>query len=130
MPTLSKSKWLRLLSVFAMLFGLITLVKSGSILFGPKSAAESVGAIVPFVIWFNFAAGFIYLLAAWGIWRATQWAVWLSAAIALATLVVGGLFALYVSNGGAFSMQTVAALPLRAGIWVLITAMLFRARVQ
>lgn len=49
----------------AVVFGLATVISGGRALFG----GADMGAVVPFVLWFNFVAGFAYLLAGIGLWR-------------------------------------------------------------
>ena len=44
--------------VAAIAFGLLTLISGGSALFG----LVDMGAVVPFVLWFNFLAGFAYVV--------------------------------------------------------------------
>lgn len=116
--------WQKAIAVFALLFGAITLFKSGSVLFGPQSAQDAVGNFVPFVVQFNFVAGFFYVLAAVGIWLGRGWAYGLSAVIALATLITAFVFWRHVNAGGAYEMQTVGALAIRSGFWVVITFVL------
>ncbi len=118
----------RTLAILALVFGAITLFKSGSVLFGPDSAREAVGLFVPFVVKFNFFAGFLYVLAGVGIWLERGWAYALSALIALTTLLVAAAFVWHVSQGGGFEMQTVGALIIRASFWLGITLVLRRIR--
>ncbi|MCF8515367.1 MAG: hypothetical protein K9G72_13490, partial [Rhodobacteraceae bacterium] len=49
----------------AMAFGLLTLLSGGKALFG----TADMGAVVPFVLWFNFVAGFAYVEGALLLWR-------------------------------------------------------------
>ncbi len=116
--------WRRVLGVAALLFGILTLFKGGSVIFGPDAARDAVGNYVPFVVWFNFLAGFFYIAGAWGIWAAKSWARPLALLIALATFVTGVAFAIHAMIGGAFSMQTVGALPLRLGFWLFVAYIL------
>lgn len=37
---------------------------------------------MPFVLWFNFLAGFAYIVAGVGLWMRRRWAMWLAVAIA------------------------------------------------
>ena len=46
------------LAVVAVLFGLLTVFSGGRTLFGGEGARLAAGAIVPFVLWFNFIGGF------------------------------------------------------------------------
>ena len=84
------------------------------------AARQSAGAYVPFVLWFNFAAGFAYVVAGIGLWLQRRWAVWLAAAIAAATLLVFAAFGVHVLSGGAYEMRTVAAMTLRSVVWLAI----------
>ncbi len=66
------------IALLAAVFGLVTLYSGGNVLFGADDARELAGAYVPFVVWFNFLAGFFYVLAGIGIWLGRTWAFGLS----------------------------------------------------
>lgn len=118
--------WKKTLGIIAVLFAALTLFKSGQILFGPQSARDAVGDFVPFVVQFNFVAGFAYLLAGIGIFLGRRWALGMSALIALATLVTTVFFARHLLAGGAFEMQTVGALGIRSLFWIVVSLILWR----
>ena len=107
-------------TIVAVLFGLLTIKSGGSVLFIDGPARQAAGNYVPFVVWFNFLAGFIYIIAGAGLWMQKQWAAWLSVFIALATLVVFVIFGIVVLNGEAYELRTVAAMSLRTVVWTLI----------
>ncbi len=113
-------------ALLAMAFGLATLFSGGNVLFGADEARELAGAFVPFVVWFNFMAGFLYVLAAIGIWQGRRWACGLSAFIVVATAVAALTFGIQVINGSVFELRTVGALALRIGFWAVITMVLYR----
>jgi len=117
----------RLLAIFAMVFGVLTLISGGSVLFGPAGARVWAGSYVGFVVWFNFFAGAVYVLAAIGLWQGTRWAPRLSALIAIATAVVAIGFATAILRGTAFEMRTVGALTLRFGFWAAVALIATRA---
>ncbi|MCC6999396.1 MAG: hypothetical protein IT370_32600 [Deltaproteobacteria bacterium] len=106
------------LGATAVLFGVATLVEGGHVLFGGAAARAEAGNIVPFVLLFNFVAGFVYvatgLVALLGRW----WATWLARALALTTLGVFAAFGVHVLAGGAFEPRTVIAMTLRSTFWV------------
>lgn len=102
--------------LFAVVFGILTIVSGGSTLF----AGLDMGAVVPFVLWFNFLAGFAYVLAGVGLWREERWAPWLAMVIAAATIIVALSFVIHVARGLPFEPRTVGALTLRCGIWIWI----------
>ncbi len=115
-----------IIATVAVLFGLITIKSGGSVLFIDGQARQAAGDYVPFVLWFNFLAGFIYIIAGTGLWMQKQWAVWLSIFIALATLFVFTVFVIVVLNGQAYEARTIAAMSLRAVVWALIAAFTYR----
>lgn len=97
----------------AVVFGVLTLVSGGTTLLG----AIDMGAVVPFVLWFNTLAGLAYVFAGFGLWLGRRWAFPLSLAILAATLVVFAGFGLHVARGGAYEVRTVLALALRSAVW-------------
>ncbi len=120
------SRWFGALALVAVLFGLLTIVSGGRTLFDAQ-ARQLAGNYVAFVLWFNFLAGFAYVIAGVGLWKLQSWSLWLSLAIAAATLLVFGLFGIQIWNGGSFEMRTVAAMSLRSIVWFVISAIAYKA---
>lgn len=108
-------------SLLALAFGLLTIKEGGTILLGDEAARAEAGNYVPFVLWFNFVAGFFYVAAAVGLWLRHRWAVWLSAAIAVTTAIVFAAFGIHIYAGEAYEQRTVIAMSLRTLVWVVIT---------
>ncbi len=113
----SHPRWLIAAGVFATVFGIATVAAGGRALFGPAEARAAFGRVVPFVLWFNFLAGFAYVVAGAGLVAARRWAAALAAVIAAATALVFAGFGLHVLLGGAFEPRTVAALAFRTVSW-------------
>lgn len=97
----------------AIAFGVLTIFSGGRTLLG----SANMGAVVPFVLWFNTLAGLAYVVAGLGLWQGRRWAWPLSFAIFAATLSVFAAFGLHVAQGGAFEMRTVFAMTLRSTVW-------------
>lgn len=114
---MTTSRWKKPLAGFAFVFGILTLISGGSVIFGPAEAQAAAGNYIGFVVWFNFIAGAAYVVAAIGLWLGKAWAGPFAAVIALLTAVVAIGFAVVVLQGAAFEMRTVGALILRAGFW-------------
>ena len=110
----------RLVATLAVLFGALTIASGGYALFGGEAAQAAVGDAVPFVLWFNFAAGFAYVVAGVGLWQQTRWGAIVSSLIAVATIIVCAAFGFHVLSGGAYELRTVGALALRSLIWISI----------
>jgi hypothetical protein len=120
-----KQFWLlRAAALVAAAFGVLTIHAGGSVLFGDGAAAA--GDYVSYVIWFNFLAGFAYVAAAIGLWRARRWGAWTAIAIAGATALMFAMFGIHVAAGGAFEMRTVWAMTLRTVLWTAIAALAWR----
>ena len=64
---------IRIISVIAVLFGLLTILSGGRVLFGDPVARAAAGNTVPFVLWFNFGAGFAYVAVGIGLFLKTRW---------------------------------------------------------
>ena len=125
--TLLKPKMALVAAIVAIGFGLATIKSGGSVLFVDGAARASAGNYVPFVLWFNFLAGFVYIIAGIGLFLWRSWAVKLSLLIAIATVLVFAVFALYSLLGGAFELRTFGAMALRSTVWLVIAYFSFKA---
>lgn len=105
------------------LFGLVTLVASGAILFNLGGAPEAAGRYVPVVVWMNFFAAFLYLAATYGFLARKTWtpAVLAIALVLLGVAAIG--FFVHVRAGGDHEQRSMGALVFR----IFVTAMLYAA---
>jgi len=114
------SLWTRAIALVAIGFGLLTIKEGGMTLSGDAAAVAAAGNYVPFVLWFNFLAGFAYVIAGIGLWLRRPWAAWLSVTIAAATALAFTAFGIHVVSGAAFEQRTVIAMTLRTLVWTAI----------
>lgn len=124
---LRDSRRVKVAGTIGLAFGILTVFSGGTALFGGDTARAAVGNAVPFVLWFNFLAGFAYILAGLGLLARRKAAVGLSAAIAISTLAILAAFGLHVAGGGLYEMRTFAAMSIRSTVWLCITVIAFRA---
>ena len=117
---------LRILSVIAVVFGLLTLKEGGSVIFDIGSARQAAGNFVPFVVWFNFLSGFFYIAAGIGLWLQRRWAVTLSIALVISISITYIVFGIHVLNGGPYEMRTVYAMALRTLVWGVISMVSYK----
>ena len=115
-----RHRHLQVLAALAIVFGALTVFSGGRALFGGAAAQAAVGNAVGFVLWFNFLAGFFYVLTGAGLWLAQRWAAWAASLLALATALVAGAFGVHVLGGGAYEMRAVGALAVRLVFWVMV----------
>lgn len=119
--------WGLIAAIVAVVFGVLTVMSGGMALFGGAAARAAIGDAVPFVLWFNFLSGFVYVLAGVGLFLWVRWGAQLSALLAIAILLVFAALGWHIASGGAFEMRTVGAMILRSGIWIAIAIPACRA---
>ncbi|MEH6725469.1 MAG: hypothetical protein V7703_04860 [Hyphomicrobiales bacterium] len=124
--TNSGNRALKAAAGVAIAFGALTVLSGGRALFGGVEAGAAVGDAVPFVLWFNFLAGFAYIIAGIGLYLRHRPAVWVSLGIVVTTLLVFMAFGVHVLQGGAYEMRTVGAMILRIAVWATITALAWK----
>jgi len=110
--------------VAAIAFGLLTLISGGSALFG----LVDMGAVVPFVLWFNFLAGFAYVIGGLLLMIGHRLALPVALTILIATAMVFAVFGWRVFAGDAFEMRTVGAMTLRTLFWAAMVWVAMKAR--
>ena len=123
---MTSSRLLKALSAVGVVFGALTVFSGWQGLFGDAATRAALGHTVGFVLWFNFLAGFAYVVAGLGLWLGRRWGLWLATALALGTALVAAAFGVHVLGGGAFEMRTVGALALRLGFWAVVAAVGWR----
>ncbi|MDP2368620.1 hypothetical protein [Rhodoferax sp.] len=106
------------MSLVAAGFGLATIKEGGTVLFGDQAARDAAGNYMLIVVWFNFLAGFAYLVAAVGLARQRAWAARLALGIATATGLMFCYFGMVALSGIPYELRTVAAMTLRTTLWV------------
>jgi hypothetical protein len=127
-PTTPRTpRWAAVLALVAIAFGAVTIVVGGKTLFGDVEVRSAADNIVPFVLWFNFVAGFAYVIAGIGLLLWKRWAAHLSAAIAIATIAVFIALGIHIFIGLAFEVRTVGAMIIRSAVWVMIAVLARRA---
>lgn len=114
--TTPRPLWAVVAALIAVAFGIVTVFVGGTTLFGPPAA----GNIVPFVLWFNFIAGFAYIIAGGGIFLWKRWAARLSAIIAVMTTAVFVALGIFIFLGGAYEPRTIGAMTIRSLVWIVI----------
>ena len=109
----------RLIGAVAIAFGVLTLWSGGMVLFGPDAARVAAGRVVPFVLWFNFLSGAVYIAAGFGIFQGRRFGKMLAGVLALALAVLFAAFLARIAAGQEWETRTLGALILRLGFWCL-----------
>ena len=114
----------------AIVFGVMTIKSGGAVLFTDGEARVAAGDYVNFVLWFNFLAGFLYIVTGIGLWVKKQWAGKLAVIIATLTILVFSALGVHILLGGNYEIRTVAAMTLRSVIWITIALVATRYKKQ
>lgn len=119
--------WITTAAAVAAAFGALALVSGGLALFGGPGARAAAADAGPFVLWFNFTMGAVYIPGAALLYLRHPAAPTLALAIALATFAVFALFGATAISGTPFEWRTVGALTVRAGFWLAVGIAAWRA---
>jgi hypothetical protein len=111
----------RILAAFALFFGIATIKESGAVLFFNGEAMLAAGNYVPFVLWFNFCSGFLYIFSGIGLWFLRSWGTKLAFFIFVSTAVVFVAFGIHIWTGGLYENRTVVAMTIRTAVWAFIS---------
>lgn len=115
-----KNIFLKILTVLLLLFALLTLFLSASVIFDLFGIRAKEGNYVLLVVWANFISSILYLAAAYGLFKIKKWSVALLALSAV--ILVAAFFGLkiHISEGGLYETKTVNAMIFRIGLTILL----------
>ena len=110
-----------LIAIIILLFALITLFLSSSVIFDLFDIRAREGNYVSIVVWANFITAILYLFAAYGLWLKKIWTV--PVLVAAIIILAAAFFALliYIKQGGLFETKTISALFIRIGLTLCFT---------
>lgn len=106
-----------LIAVLFLIFGIMTVVSGGRSLFTEEGIATR-GNIVPLVLWFNFIAGFFYLLAGLSTFNIKACVKKLSVVLASLSSIVLIYLIIHIYKGGLYETKTVLAMNFRTFFWI------------
>lgn len=106
--------------IVLVVFGMLTVFMGSSVLLDLFGIREKEGNYVPFVVWANVICGFLYLIAANGLFRKKIWAVHLLfIATGILLLTFAGLY-IHIRTGGIYELKTVYAMTFRTVITLVL----------
>lgn len=114
-----------LIAIVLIAFASATLFMSSSVIFDWFGIREKEGDYVPFIVWTNFIAGFLYLAAAYGLLKAEKWAFWILIGTTLFLAIALVVLALYINSGGAFELKNVGAMGFRIVLTIAFSVFAF-----
>ena len=115
-----------LVAVIAITFGVLTIMSGGEVIFLDGIARAQAGNYANFVVWFNFLAGFLYVITGLGIFFKKHWSILLSRTIAMMTVLIFIILGLYILNDGLYETRTLIAMSLRTSVWMMIALFTYK----
>lgn len=106
-------KFKNLLSLAALIFGLVTLFASSNVLFNYTTVFQKSGNYPSFILWMNLLTGPLYIMAAIGLKYSKRWALHLLLVILIMLFINLGFFILLMTKGGDYEPDTLMALAFR-----------------
>lgn len=106
-----------LVSLLIMIFGTLTVISGWKSLF-TESGVNSRGNIVPLVLWFNFIAGFFYVIAGISTFKLKSCVKKLSAVLAVLSSFVLLYLINHIYQGGLYENKTLVAMTFRTVFWI------------
>lgn len=101
-------------------FGLLTLFVSSAVIFDLFGIREVEGEYVPLVLWANFLVSFLYLAAAYGLFREWPWPPTILAIATVILLAAAIGLGLHVNSGAPYEQRTIGALAFRIFVTLLL----------
>ena len=119
-------KYIRFLSaILILLFGIITLFLSASVIFDLFGVREMEGNYVLFVVWANFISSLLYILASFGFFKTKKWtAIVLGSSFVVLVIALVELF-LYIDMNGIYEEKTIGAMIFRIILTFIFTIVAF-----
>lgn len=104
------------ISYFAIIFGIMTIFSGGQNLFNSE-VIKTQGNVIPEILWFNFSAGFVYLLIATLVLMQKKIALRITATLSALNFVALLHLINHVSQNGAYEVKTIFAMSFRTIFW-------------
>lgn len=109
-----------ILSLFLSLFGIVSVFMTSSVIFDWFGIREMEGNYVLFIVYANLICGFIYLYAAYALWRNRKSAIWALGLSSFILFFAFVAFGWYINEGGVYELKTLKAMTFRTLITVAI----------
>ena len=108
-----KQKIVKVGALLVAFFGLLTILAGGGVIFDLFGMRAKEGNFVLFVVWANFICGFLYLIAAFGLFKQRSWtSSVLGIAVVILLVAFVGLF-IWIYNGEIYEKKTIIAMTFR-----------------
>lgn len=105
------------IALVILVFGVLTIASGGRALF-TESGINSRGNIIPLVLWFNFIAGFFYVIAGISTFKLKKSVIKISMGLAFLNVFVFVYLLNHIYQGGLYENKTLVAMGFRTAFWL------------
>ncbi|MDC8001357.1 hypothetical protein POV26_09925 [Aequorivita todarodis] len=105
-------------------FALVTVFMSSSVLFDWFGIRAKEGNFVPFIVKTNLTMGIVYLIAAYGYIKSENWTLWLMLSTVLILIFAFVALFIHIQAGGLYETKTIAAMTFRIVFTILIAGLM------
>lgn len=113
------------IAIVLIVFALVTIFMSSSVLFDWFGIRAKEGNFVPFIVKTNLTAGFLYLIVAYGYIQHKRWAFWAMLTVALLLVYAFALFYLHMHSGGLYENRTIGAMIFRIVLTLILAGFMY-----
>jgi len=121
-----KTTMLKISAIILTLFALITVFMSGSVIFDLFGIREKEGNYVLFIVVTNFICGFLYLIAAYGLFFEKRWTTRLLLFVTSILIISFGGLIVHILNEGIYEQQTIKAMLFRIAVTAVFAGLSWR----
>lgn len=112
-------------AIVIIVFAILTLFMSSSVIFDWFGIRAKEGNYVPFIVWANFITGFLYLLSVYGFIKSKKWTFWISTATVISLVIALIALFVYIDRGGIYEIKTVGAMSFRIALTLVFSAIAY-----
>ena len=115
-----------IISIVLIVFALVTIFMSSSVLFDWFGIRAKEGSYIPFVVKTNLTAGFLYLIVAYGFINSQKWAFWAMLSVALLLFYAFALSYVHIHTGGLYENHTILAMIFRIVFTLILAGFIYK----
>lgn len=110
-------------AIAVLLFALVTLFMSTSVIYDLFGIRAKEGNYVPFIVWSNHICGFLYVFSAYGLFFSKPWTTRILLIVSTILLLSFAVLIWHINTGGVYEQRTFLAMLFRIGMTLLFATL-------
>ncbi|MDN6279786.1 MAG: hypothetical protein L0J45_02165 [Psychroflexus sp.] len=120
-------KFKNVVAIILVIFALITIFMSSSVLFDWFGIRAKQGSYAPFILKTNLTAGLLYLLAAYGYLKSQKWPFWVMLSVALLMFYSTALLYLHSQTVKLYENRILTTMIFRILFTIIIAGLMYKS---